>query len=72
MVWLWHDRLRDLTLQLIVLGTLVHGLNVLAGTVGISYPGPPVWTAIGALVGLGNAVMWRKGADLPYRELRAR
>jgi len=64
---LWHDRLRDLALQLVVLGTLGKGADVLLAQAGISYPVPPVWMAIGGLVGAGNWIMCRKGADLPYR-----
>ncbi len=62
MFWLWHDRLRDMALQAVVLATVLLALERVAQVVvDPSYPRPLVWTAIGSFVGAGNALAWRYG-----------
>lgn len=59
---LWRDRTRDLVLQGICVAIIFDALEEVW-----SYPGPPVWVAVGVLVGAGNFRMWQVGGDVGRR-----
>lgn len=57
MLWTWHDRLRDLTMQCMAVGIVLAAVDRIVGLPSLP---PFALLSIGGLIGAGNVMLWRR------------